>query len=279
MALPTRPLGSTGAHVTSLGLGGEGILRTHGRDRQAHALIRRAVDLGVTYFESARAYAGSEEYLGRALGGERQRVVLATKTHHRTARGARAHLDESLALLRTEWLDLWYLHDLRTQRDLDQLSGPGGALETVDAARRAGQVRWVGLSGHESPRILRQALALYPFQVILVPVNPAEAFTDAFAAEVLPLAVERGMGVVAMKTLCRGRVARLPGYSGPAPFLHYALSTPGVSTLSVGCDSPAQLEQNAAAAEAFAPLPAERREALEQQAYPAAGDLLYYRPR
>ena len=279
MALPTRTLGTSGVRVTTLGLGGEGVLRTHGREREAHALIRRAVDLGITYFESARAYAGSEEYLGRSLGGDRQRVFLATKTHHRTARGARAHLDESLALLRTTWLDLWYLHDLRSQRDLDQITGPGGALETVEAARRAGQVRLVGISGHESPQILRAALELYPFEVILLPVNPAEAFADSFAEGVLPEAAGRGLGVVAMKTLCRGLVSRLPGFPGPAPFLHYALSTPGVSTLSVGCDSPAQLEQNVAAVEAFASLPAERREALEQWTYPAAGELLYYRPR
>ena len=279
MALPTRALGSTDVRVTTLGLGGEGVLRTHGRDREAQTLIRRAVDLGITYFESARAYAGSEEYLGRALGGDRLRVFLATKTHHRTALGARAHLDESLALLRTTWLDLWYLHDLRNQHDLDQISGSGGALETVEAARRAGQVRLVGISGHESPQILRAALELYPFEVILLPVNPAEAFDDSFAEGVLPEAAGRGLGVVAMKTLCRGLVSRLPGFPGPAPFLHYALSTPGVSTLSVGCDSPAQLEQNVAAVEAFASLPAERREALEQWTYPAAGELRYYRPR
>ena len=279
MALPTRALGNTDVRVTALGLGGEGVLRTHGRDREAHALVRCAVDLGITYFESARAYAGSEEYLGRALGGDRQRVFLATKTHHRTARGARAHLDESLTLLCTTWLDLWYLHDLRSQRDLDQLAGPAGALETVDAARRSGQVRLVGISGHESPQILRKALELYPFEVILLPMNPAEAFADSFAEEVLPVAAQRGLGVVAMKTLCRGLVTRLPGFPGPAPFLHYALSTPGVSTLSVGCDSPAQLEQNVAAVEAFVPLPAERREALEQLAYPEARELLYYRPR
>ncbi|MDF1553185.1 MAG: aldo/keto reductase [Deferrisomatales bacterium] len=279
MAIPTRTLGSTEIPVTALGLGGEGVLRTHGRDREAHELIRRAVDLGITYFESARAYAGSEQYLGRGLGGDRQRVFLATKTHHRTARGARAHLDESLALLQTTWLDLWYLHDLRSQRDLDQITGPGGALETVEAARRAGQVRLVGISGHESPQILGKALELYPFQVILLPVNPAEACADSFAAGVLPEAARRGLGVVAMKTLCRGLVTRLPGFAGPGPFLHYALSTPGVSTLSVGCDSSAQLEQNVAAVEAFAPLPAGPREALEQLTYPAAGELLYYRPR
>ena len=279
MALPTRPLGATGISVTALGLGGEGVLRTNGREREAHALIRRAVDLGITYFESARAYADSEQYLGHSLGADRQRVFLATKTHYRSARGARAHLEESLDALRTDWLDLWYLHDLRQQKDLDGISGPGGALETVAAAQAAGQVRHVGISGHESPDILLRALELYPFEVVLMPVNPAEAAVDAFTTRLLPTLRERGLGLVAMKTLCRGLVSQVPGFTDSAAYLHYALSVPGVSVLSVGCDSPAQLEQNVTAVESYRPPPEDRREALEQFLYPYAADLLYYRPR
>ena len=278
MPLPTRPLGDTGVSVTALGLGGEGVLRTQGREAEAHALVRRALDLGITYFESARAYAGSEGYLGKSLGADRQRVFLATKTHHRSARGARAHLDESLALLQTDWVDLWYLHDLRSPRDLDHLAAPGGALETVDAARKSGEVRLVGVSGHESPEVLLQALRLYPFQVVLLPVNPAEAFIGSFARQVVPVARERGVGVVAMKTLCQGAMTRLPGFPGPAPFFRYALSVEGVSTLSVGCVSPGQLEENVAAVEACSPLPPDQRDALEQLVYPAHRELLYYRP-
>ena len=277
MALPTRVLGRTGAEVTVLGLGGEGVLRTHGRDREAAGLVRRALDLGVTYFESARAYAGSEEYLGRSLGPDRKRVFLATKSHARRARTARAHLDESLALLRTEWVDLWFVHDVRTDKDLQTLAGPGGALEVFQRARERGEVRFVGVSAHERPDILLRALEMFDFDCVLCPVNPAEAAFRPFAETVLPRARSRNLGVVAMKTLCRGLVTQVPGAPGAAPFLRYALSTPGVHVLSVGSDGPDQLEQNVAALEAFEPMDQDEREALEQVVYPYARRIAYYR--
>ncbi|MEW6488131.1 MAG: aldo/keto reductase [Thermodesulfobacteriota bacterium] len=279
MSIPTRTLGKTGAEVTIFGLGGEGVLRTWGREREAEAMIRRALDLGVTYFESARAYAGSEEYLGRALGRDRDRVFLATKSHHRRARGAQAHLDESLALLRTTWIDLWYVHDVRTRADLETLAGPGGALETVARARKAGQVRFAGVSGHESPAVLREALDLFDFDCVLLPMNPGESGPGSFAETVLPVARGKNLGVVAMKTLCRGLALRIPGGQGADVLLHYALGVPGVTLASVGCDDPEQVEANATAAASFAPLPPDRRELLERQLSAYRRELLYYRPR
>ena len=277
MPLPKRALGKTGAEVTILGLGGEGVLRTYGRHREAREMVRRALGAGITYFESARAYAGSEEYLGEALGADRKRVFLATKSHARGARAARGHLDESLTLLRTEWLDLWFVHDVRTREDLDALSGPGGALAEFARAKQSGEVRFVGVSGHQDPRILREALDLFDFDCVLMPVNPGEASTAAFAQLVLPAARDKGMGVIAMKTLCRGLVARVPDSPGVGPFLRYALSTDGVTVASVGCDSAAQVAENAAAVEAFSPMPAAARAELEQLLRPHAAGLLYYR--
>ncbi len=259
------------------GFGGGGVLHTHGRDREAAELVRRALDLGVTYFESARAYAGSEEYLGRSLGPDRKRVFLATKSHARRARTARAHLDESLALLRTEWVDLWFVHDVRTEKDLQTLAGPGGALEVFQKARDRGEVRFVGVSAHESPDILLRALDVFDFDCVLCPVNPAEAGFRPFAETVIPEARRRNLGVIAMKTLCRGLVTQVPGFPGVAPFLRYALSVPGVHVLSVGSDGPDQVEQNAAALEAFEPMGRDEREALEQVLYPYARRIAYYR--
>ncbi|MBE0618943.1 MAG: aldo/keto reductase, partial [Proteobacteria bacterium] len=230
------------------------------------------------YFESARAYAGSEAYLGQALGRDRERVFLATKSHHRRDRGARAHLEESLALLRTDWIDLWYVHDVRTREDLDAIAGLGGALQTFAKAREGGLVRFVGISGHQDPEVLREALDLFDFDCVLLPVNPAEASADSFAEVVLPVARGRNLGIIAMKTLCRGLVAKVPGYAGTAPFLRYALATQGVTLASVGCDHPRQLEENAAAAASLVPLPPAEREALEQRLYAHSKELLYYRP-
>src|SRR5512136_800947 len=112
---PKRPLGKTGEQVTILGLGGEGLLRTYEREQEAVPLIQRAIDLGMTYFESARAYAGSESYYGMALKERRRDIFLASKSHARDKRGVLAHLHETLRNMQTDHLDLWQVHDVRTE--------------------------------------------------------------------------------------------------------------------------------------------------------------------
>ena len=158
MPLPRVTLGRTGVEVARLGLGGEGILRTFGQEKKAAALIRAALDLGVTYLESARAYAGSESYYGATLGNRRKEIFLATKSHERSAAGAERHLRESLSALRTDWIDLWQIHDLRTEEDLDALFGPKGAMEAFARAKRDGAARFLGITGHEDPAILDRAM-------------------------------------------------------------------------------------------------------------------------
>src|SRR5512139_2924865 len=114
IGLAKRPLGKTGVEVTILGMGGEGILTTFGQEKEAVSLINRAIDLGMTYFESARAYAGSESYYGMALKERRRDIFLASKSHERTADGALKHLETTLATMKTSYLDLWMIHDVRT---------------------------------------------------------------------------------------------------------------------------------------------------------------------
>src|SRR5712671_2558393 len=145
--LPQRPLGSTGKDVSLLGLGGEGILRTHGETAKAVQVIHRALDSGINYFDTAPAYASSRDYYGAALGERRRQIFLASKTHDRSCDGSLRLLDDSLVRLRTDYLDLWQLHDLRTKADLNQIFARDGALQ----AREAGRVRFVGLTGHHSP--------------------------------------------------------------------------------------------------------------------------------
>src|SRR5437016_5373941 len=117
--IPKRLLGGTGREVSLLGLGGEGVLRTHGREADAVRVIQRALDQGVTYCDTAPAYASSMDYYGAALGERRGDIFLASKTHERTRDGALRLLDDSLRRLRTDHLDLWQLHDLRTLEQLD----------------------------------------------------------------------------------------------------------------------------------------------------------------
>jgi aryl-alcohol dehydrogenase-like predicted oxidoreductase len=153
-ALPRRPLGRTGHEATLFGLGGEGVLRTHGRDAEAVRVIHRAIAQGVNYCDTAPAYAGSIDYYGAALGELRSEIFLASKTHERSRDGSLRLLDDTLRRLRTDHLDLWQLHDLRTTRDLDQIFGSGGALEALRLAHDEGRVRFLGLTGHHDPAIL-----------------------------------------------------------------------------------------------------------------------------
>src|SRR5215469_10649346 len=141
---PRRALGRTGYEATLFGLGGEGVLRTHGRMSEAVAVIHRALDQGVNYCDTAPAYAGSLDYYGAALGERRGDVFLASKTHDRSRDGSLRLLDDSLRRLRTDHLDLWQLHDLRTLEDIDRIFARGGAIEALIQARDEGRVRFLG---------------------------------------------------------------------------------------------------------------------------------------
>lgn len=273
--IPKRTLGRTGVEVSCLGLGGEGVLRTHGREKEARAVIDRALDLGINYLESARAYAGSEGYYGLSLGEKRERIFLASKAHDRTAAGATAMLEESLRQLRTDRLDLWQIHDLRTENDLQQVFGPKGAIEAFERARREGKVRFIGITGHEDPAILLKAMTLYDFDTVLMPVNPAEAAWRSFPAGVLPEAGRRGMGIIGMKVLCRGLGLQVPGRGNSAQWVRYALAHE-LSTMVIGCDDPEQVAENVEAA-GMSPLDVKACREFEKAVAPWARQLMYYK--
>ena len=194
--------------MTQFALGGEGVLRTHGRMAEAVAVIHRALDQGVTYCDTAPAYAGSLDYYGAALGERRSQVFLASKTHERTRDGSLRLLDESLKRLRTDHLDLWQLHDLRTSSDLKMIFGRGGALEALIQAREEGRVRFLGLTGHHDPAILLEAMSRFDFDTVLVALNAADVHRLSFARSVLVEAARRGMGVIGMKVYAAGALLR-----------------------------------------------------------------------
>jgi aryl-alcohol dehydrogenase-like predicted oxidoreductase len=277
MNLPTRLLGSTGREVSALGLGGEGVLRTFGREREATALVNQALDLGITYCESARAYAGSERYYGAALRQRRAEVFLTSKSHARDREGALRHLHETLTNMKTDHLDLWQVHDVREDAEIEEIFGPGGAIEAFVAAKAQGKTRFIGVTGHHDPAVLARCIERFSFDTVLMPVNPAEPHHRSFLADVLPLALSKGMGVVGMKVYLRGQAARIPWYTDMAPFLRYALSQP-VSTVVVGCDDLRQLEENVRFAGAFKPLPQAEQQRLVRDVAPFARQLMYYKP-
>jgi aryl-alcohol dehydrogenase-like predicted oxidoreductase len=276
MALLKRRLGKTGIDVTILGLGGEGVLRTFGRDKEAYALINRAIDLGISYFESARAYSGSETYYGGALSERRNDIFLTSKSHARDRKGALAHLHETLQNMKTDHLDLWQVHDVRTMEDIEMIFGPGGAIEAFIDAKEKGMTRFIGVTGHQDPKIIRQCIERFHFDTVLLPINPAEPTYKSFIDEILPLANEREMGIIAMKVYFRGFAERIPGYTGMEPFYRFALSHP-ITTAVIGCDDLPQLEENSEFAWSFMPMKDEEMQDLKDLVAPHARQLMYYK--
>jgi len=259
-----RTLGRTGARVLPVSLGGEGILRTTGREKEAVPVILEALRLGVRYCDTAPAYQQSQDYYGaafRAAGAAaRDGVFLASKTHERTRDRALRLLDDSLRRLATDRLDLWQMHDLRDPREVDVMCGKGGALEAAAEARRDGRVRFVGLTGHHDPDILLEAMRRYPFDSVLVSINAADARYRPFLPTVVAEARRRGMGVVGMKVLAAGRLVR----EAPAPdLLRYGAAH--ADTVIVGCSSVAEVRANLAVNDGFVPMPDEERRALERK--------------
>ncbi len=275
-ALEERHLGDTGVSVGLLGLGGNRLLTERdGRD-EAVRLVRRALDLGVTFFDTARLYPNSEIHLGKGLEGRRDEIFLASKTHARGRAMAWAHLRETLRRLRTDHLDLWQLHDVRTGEEVRRIFGPGGALEALVAARERGLVRYLGVTGHRSPEVIRRCLETFDFDTVMIPVNPAESHYRSFLGSVLPVAASAGVGVIGMYAYWGGRVAELGGFETVEPFLRFSLSQP-VSTVLVGCDSVRQLEENVRYASRFDPMAHSEADELVRRMASDASRLMYYK--
>lgn len=195
-----RILGKTGLEVSEVGFGAIPIIRLS--QDEAVRVLRRALDRGITLFDTAHLYVDSEEKIGEAFEGMRHRVVLATKTIKRNRQGAQEDLELSLRRLRTDYLDLYQLHQVSQETDLETITGPNGALEAVVRAQKKGHIRHLGVTSHS----LEMAIKLVQtglFSTVQFPFN----FIETEAAEALhPLAQERGLGVLAMKPFCGGLV-------------------------------------------------------------------------
>lgn len=266
-----RVLGKTGASVLPVSLGGEGILRTTGRAREAVPMILEALRLGVRYCDTAPAYQESQDYYGEAFrqAGPQARagVFLASKCHERTRDRALRLLDDSLRRIGVDQLDLWQMHDLRGHRELDQIFGRGGAIEAAEAAKRDGRIRFIGLTGHHDPEILLEAMRRYPFDNVLCAVNPADPARLPFVPTVVADARQRGMGVVGMKVLAAGRLPA-EGVASAPELIRYAATL--TDTVIVGCSTVAEVRANFAVNHDFQPMSAAEQRALETRIAPQA---------
>ncbi|MFP4475433.1 MAG: aldo/keto reductase [Desulfatibacillaceae bacterium] len=274
-----KTLGSTGQKVTCVGLGGEGVLRTHGRDEEAREVIEAALSAGITYFDSANAYAGSQEYLGRVWKERpdvRRMVFQTSKSAMRHKSGVEQDLDRSLAALGTDYLDLWQIHDVRTREDIAMIEARDGALEGFVRARDAGRVRHIGVTGHHDPDILLHAVREWPVDTVLLPVNPAEKTVGGFLDRVIPAARERGIGIVAMKVLGGGHYVQPRAGVTADLLLEYALSE-DVDVAIAGCSTPGEAHSLADAGRDFDQMSEDEKLELEITFESNARRLAFYR--
>ena len=279
--IPRHPFGTKGVEVTRVGLGGEGVLRTHGRLEEARAMIREALAQGIRYFDSAQAYAGSQGYYGSVWQEDpelRSRIFQASKSARRDRRGALADLEETLHVMGIERLDLWQIHDVRTEEEIEAIGGPGGALEAFLEARSSGKVRFIGVTGHHDPSVLCRAVREWPVDSVMMPVNPVEGALGGFLDRALPLAREKGVAVIGMKILGASQYVQPEGGITAELLLRYALSQ-GITVAIVGCSSPEEVRTLAGVGREFQPLTQQEQSGLVDAFRPYARGLAFYRGR
>ncbi len=274
-AIPRKVLGKTGLEVSAIGLGGYSLADAPTLD-EAKQIVKEAIDAGITFFDNAWEYheGRSEEWMGEALQGVRDKVILMTKvcTHGRDKKVAMRQLEESLKRLKTDHLDFWQVHECVYFNDPDLHFARGGVIEALDEAKKAGKVRFVGFTGHKHPDIhLKMLSHNYPFDSVQMPLNCFDASYRSFEKQVLPEAIRRGMAVFGMKSLCGGGQAVLDMPVTPQEALSYAMSLPVSVTIS-GIDSLNVLHQNLAVARGFKPLDPQQMQDLRQRCAEAAGD-------
>ena len=261
------------------GLGGEGVLRTFGMRREAKEVIRAALLHGIGYFDCARVYAGSEDYYGSVWSADpeaRGSVFQASKSASRSRREALRDLDVSLATLNTSYLDLWQIHDVRTEHELDIIAGPGGALEAFLEAKKEGRARYIGVTGHHDPEVLTRAVREWPVDSVMMPVNPAEGVLQGFLASTLPVARERGLAVIGMKILGASRYIRDALGITADLLIRYALSQ-GITVAIVGCATPAEVQILATVGRNSTNVSEEEEFRLMEAFTPNARKLAFYR--
>jgi aryl-alcohol dehydrogenase-like predicted oxidoreductase len=267
-----RAFGKTGVQLTIVGqAGGRFPLLPDKED--ARAIVRRAVELGINYFDCAHGYwdGRSEEVYGDVLPEFRKSVFITTKSTDRTRKGAEEQLHLSLKRLKTDYLDLWQIHSVSEKEEVARIFGPGGAIEAFEAAKKAGKCRFIGFTGHHDPYVHLEMLKAYDhYDTILMPLHAADPGYLSFEKLVLPVAVERGLGIQGMKTLAN---AKLLQALSVRDCLSYVLSLP-VHCAPMGCTTIGQLEDDVRIAQHFKPLTGEQMAALRERAKEVKGPLL-----
>jgi predicted aldo/keto reductase-like oxidoreductase len=267
--IPATTLGKSGIQVQIIAQGGAR-MDLHPDIASAAEHVRQVYELGVRYFDCARVYwnGQSEEAYGIGLQGVRKQVFLTSKSAGRTAKDAEKDLETSLRLLKTDCIDLWQMHDIRTLDDVQAVMKPGGALETFEAAKKAGKCRLIGFTGHFDPAAHAAMLKAYDWDTVMMPVHAADHAYLSFEQTALPVALERGIPTQAIKIFAKANLLRS---LSPSTCLRYALSQPGVSVAICGCGTVGQMADNIRAVQNFRKMTAEESADIRKRAVVGAG--------
>jgi aryl-alcohol dehydrogenase-like predicted oxidoreductase len=274
--IPTRTLGRTGQKLTIIGMGGA---RFHLVPfEEGAAVVRRAYDLGINYFDMARSYwsGRAEEVYGAAIPPFRKNIFLTTKSGQRTRKAAEADLETSLRLMKTDYVDLWQMHGVNKPEDVQKIFAPGGAMEAFEAAKKAGKCRFIGYTNCRDPRLHVEMLRHADrFDTVLMPLHVADTcFSESpdmsFEKTAAPVAVARGIGILGIKVF--GNAFLLRTFS-VGDCLRYTLSLP-VTAVALGFNTAGQLEDDVRIAQSFEPLTDKQMNALRARAGSGAFDTI-----
>jgi aryl-alcohol dehydrogenase-like predicted oxidoreductase len=284
-SLPKRRLGKTGEMVSCIGFGCGTRFCSIQDEKEAHALLERALHLGVNYFDTASSYTRrpierlSEKRLGDFSKNRRKQIFLATKIDPRDRDGALRSVETSLKFLQTDYVDLIQIHSLSNLDDLARIGSDSGVLAAIEQLKQQKVARFIGITGHNDGMAMAEALRRHDFDIVMMSLNAAQSANPiaqrrmepipAFEQTALPVALQKNMGILSMKVMGQGMlVGTGAGRASPAELLQFNLSQP-VASVIIGCEQLAPLEQNVQAALNFTPISEGARQKLQKQVAPA----------
>jgi aryl-alcohol dehydrogenase-like predicted oxidoreductase len=284
-ALPKRRLGKTGEMISCIGFGSGTRFCSIQDEDAAQALLERAVNLGVNYFDTAGSYTRrplerlSEKRLGEFSKKRRKDIFLATKIDPRDRDGALRSVETSLKFLHTDYIDLIQVHSLSNLNDLERMGGPDGVIAAIQELKDQKVARFIGITGHNDGAAMTEALRRHDFDTILIALNAAQSANPvairkmvaipSFEQSTLPLALQKNMGILSMKVMGQGMlVGNGAGRASPSELLQFNLSQP-VACVVIGCEQMARLEENVQAALDFTPISESGKQRLQEKVAPS----------
>lgn len=284
-SLPKRRLGKTGEMVSCIGFGSGTRFCSIESENAAQALLERAFNLGINYFDTAGAYTRrgierlSEKRLGEFSKARRKEIFLATKIDPRDRDGALRSVELSLKFLQTDYLDLIQIHSLSNLDDLDRIGASNGVLPAVQQLKAQKAARFIGITGHNDGAAMAEALRRHDFDTVLMALNAAQSANPiaqrkmeaipAFEQSALPVALQKNMGILSMKVMGQGMlVGAGAGRASPTELLQFNLSQP-VASVIIGCEQMPALEQNVQAAMNFTPMSESGKQKLQEKVAPS----------